>query len=115
MNTLDQLEQQRENALDQIKLRDAIVRLTDNPDFKFVIREQFLVEHCARFARETINPMLNKEEQANALAFSQAAGYLKQWLNMQIQMGNGSAGSLLELDQAIDDVRAEGTDNGDDD
>jgi hypothetical protein len=107
MNTLAQFEQQREGAVEQIKLRDAIVRLSEHPDFKYVIRERFIVEDCARFVRETINPMLTEDEQKNALAFAQSAGYLKQWLNMQIQMGNGAESAMLDLDNAIDDVRAE--------
>lgn len=110
MNTLDKLQKQREENEGRIKLRDAILRLTDNADFRLVFRDEYFVQACARFVRESISPQLNAEEQANALAFAQSAGYCKQWLNMQIKMGDTAEGEMAGIAQMEDDVRAEGED-----
>lgn len=107
MNTLEQLEQQLHDEKLKVERRDAILRLTNNADFKKVIREGFMVEDCARYARESINPMLTPDERANALAFAQAAGYLKQFLNIAIQMGDSAVETVSRCEDAIDQVRAE--------
>lgn len=107
MNTLEHLEQQLVDTKLLVERRDAILRLTNNADFKKVIREGFMIEECARYTRESINPMIPKEEQAFSLAMAQAAGYLKQYLNISIQRGDSAADTIPRLDEAIDEVRAE--------
>lgn len=107
MNTLESLEEQLKNEKLKIERRDAILRLKKNPDFRKVIREDFMVNECARYVRESINPMLQPNEQAMALAMAQSAGFLKQYLNVSIQMGDVAEGIASAVETAIEEVRAE--------
>lgn len=107
MNQIERLEQQQVDERERVARRDAILRLTANPDFQKVIIEEFTVRECARYARESVNPGLGKEEQAHALAMSQASGYLKQYLNVNIQMGDTAENTIRDIDEALTELRAE--------
>ena len=107
MSLIDRLEQQQNDEREIVSRRDAILRLAANPDFRRVIVEDFSTKECARYVRESVNPGLGKEEQAAALAMAQAAGYLKQYLNVNIQRGDTSENTIRELDEAIAEARAE--------
>jgi hypothetical protein len=52
------LEDQLNDTKKLIERRDAILRLADNRDFRVIIREAFMVEECARYARESGDPAL---------------------------------------------------------
>jgi hypothetical protein len=108
MSDLNKLEQQRKDAKKAVDFRDTVLRLAENPDFRAVIREEFMVRDCARFVRESINPNIDATGRADALGFAQAAGYLKNWLNVAIQKGDVAAGQITQIDEALDEIRAEG-------
>ena len=110
MSDLNKLQNQHEQAKALIERRDVILRLSENPDFKTVIREGFMVEDCARYVRESINPGLSAEDRASALGFAQAAGYLKQFLNVAVMQGNTAENEIRQIEEAMDEVRAEGGD-----
>lgn len=114
MNRIDLLEQQLVGEKERLAKRDAILRLSKNADFRKIITEGFFIEDCARYVRESINPVLEPREQAMALAMAQAAGYLKQFLNISIQMGDVAAGTISELDVAIQEERAQPLEMGKD-
>ena len=52
----NQLETQLEGNKKLIVLRDAIVNLQKNRDFRKLILEKFLVEDCARYAQLSADP-----------------------------------------------------------
>ena len=107
MSYITQLEDQQADERLRVERRDAILRLVDNPDFRKVIAEGFFVTDCARYVRESINPVLDKQAQADALSMAQAAGWLKQFLNVGIRMGDTAANTLRELDEALAEARVE--------
>ena len=89
-----------------VERRDAILRLADNRDFRVVIREAFMVEECARYARESGDPALTPNQREDALNMAQAAGHLKRFLNIAIQIGDQAAGSIEAINEALDEERA---------
>jgi hypothetical protein len=107
MSDVSRLESQREAAKQLIEQRDLVLKLSNNREFKKLIREEFMVQECARYAQISADPALKAEERADALAISQAAGHLKRWLNIKIRMGDKAENDLLELDEAIAEARAE--------
>ena len=96
-NKTEQMLANREGLKEQIQVRDAINRLYKNKDFRKVILDNFLVSDCARNARISVSNM-NPEARAKALACAQAAGYLDEYLQANILMGNNAERELLALD-----------------
>ena len=107
MSQVQHLEEQLIDGDERIKRGNAVQRLIRNPDFKEVIVDYFSTVDCARYARESVDPALTEEQRASALAFAQAAGYLKQWLTYQIRFGETAQAQRQELVDAIEEARAE--------
>lgn len=85
---------------------EAIDRLFRNRDFKKVILEDFATKDCARYTRESCDPMLNPEQRADALAMAQASGHLLRYLDMADRMGSVSKDKIRELEDEIDYLRS---------
>lgn len=105
MSRVEQLEDQLKDGKMLAERRDTIVRLSKNADFRKIILDDFFVTECARYARESGDPALPAEARADALAMAQAAGHLKRYLNVQIQMGNAAESQLASLEEAIAEER----------
>jgi hypothetical protein len=105
--TVAQLEKQHANYKELIERRRVAERLAQNPDFKDLILDHFCVEECARYARESANPALNAESRADALALAQAAGHLKRFLSVIVQMGASAEKEMVDLEEALVEARAE--------
>ena len=101
------LEQQLSDAKLLVERRQMAMRLEKNRDFKKLILDEFCVEECARYARESANPALTAEQRADALALAQAAGHLKRFLSVVCQMGNVAEGQMVDINEAIEEARAE--------
>lgn len=121
MSRINALEDQLADSKLLIERRDTIQRLSKNADFRKVILEDFFVTECARYARESGDPALPPEARADALAIAQAAGHLKRFLNVQIQLGNQADASMASIEEALAEERAAGEedlpdyDDGDED
>lgn len=107
MSTVSRLEDQLKDTKALVERRDAILRLSKNADFRTVILDAFFVEECARYARESGDPALTPAQRADALNIAQAAGHVKRFLNVQIQMGDAAEGSITELEENIEAARIE--------
>lgn len=88
-------------------MRQAVQRLTQNVDFRKVISEQFMEKECARYVHASADPALSERNQKDALYIAQAAGHLKRYLSVLIQMGNAAENELESIDVALDEARAE--------
>ena len=100
----NQLEAQQEGNKKLIALRDAVVNLQKNRDFRKLILEQFLVEDCARYAQLSADPGLGINERADALAMAQAAGHLKRFLGVTKRMGDTADSENHSIQEELDDL-----------
>ena len=107
MSNVDQLEQQLKGYKELAENRAAALRLFENSDFKKVILDQFMVQECARYAQTSGDPNMDANARADCLAIAQAAGHLKRYLSVVVQMGNHADGQMKDLEDAIDEARAE--------
>ena len=107
MNPVNALEQQLKGFRDLAARRAAALRLFDNADFKSVILNEFMVQECARYAQTSGDPNIDAVGRADALAIAQSAGHLKRYLSVVVQMGNHAENEIVNLEQAIDEARAE--------
>lgn len=105
--TIEQLELQLESSKEQVELRNAAQRLWENRDFKKVILEGFMLHECARYAQQAGNPAMSREDRDDALQLALAAGHLKRFLSVTIQMGNNAESQIKAIEDALDEDRAE--------
>ena len=91
----------------QVKLRDAVLRLRANPDFRFAIGEEFMERQCARYARNSGDVSMSVESRQDALAIAQSAGHLQRFLDVTIQLGDLAKNQLPEAQATLDEVRGE--------
>ncbi len=106
MNQVEALEEQLKDEKLRVERRDAILRLAKNPDFRKVIIEEFCRNQCARYVHESGDPSLPAEQRADALAIALSAGHLKRFLNVNITMGDVASRTVIDLNQAIEEARA---------
>lgn len=104
---VNQLEEQREDNNALIAKRDLALKLAGNREFKKLILDGFLLEDCARYAQISADPSLNAEQRADALGLAQAAGHLKRYLSVTVQMGNRAEAENLKLEEALQEARLE--------
>lgn len=107
MSNVNELEQQLKGYKELADKRAAALRLFENTDFKKVMLEDFFVQECARYAQISGDPAIDAKGRADALAIAQSAGHVKRYLSVVVQMGNHAEGQMKELEDAIDEARAE--------
>lgn len=105
---LRSLEKQQSDAKCLVSRRQMALRLAENPDFKQLILKEFMVEEAARYVHTSCDPAVGAENRADALAIAQASGHLKRYLSIVVQMGAHAEREMRQLDEAIEEMRAEG-------
>ena len=105
--TVEQLENQLAANKKLVETRTAAQRLYANADFQNLIVKGFMLNDAARYAQSSGDPALPAAERADALAMAQASGHLKRFLSVQIQMANVAERDIPNIEQAIDEARAE--------
>jgi hypothetical protein len=107
MSEVNQLEDQLAQVKELVERREKALRLSQNPDFKDLILDQFCLKECARYVQVSADPNLDDRQRDDALRTAQAAGHLKRYLSVVVQMGNAASGDIVELEQALSEARAE--------
>ena len=107
MSEVTALENQLANVKELIERRRQALRLADNADFRKLILDGFCKEEAARYVQASCDPALQANERADALAMAQASGHLRRFLSVIVQMGNAAEGQIRDLEDAIDEARAE--------
>lgn len=107
MSDVVALEKQLSDAKELISQKDLAIKLSKNQAFRKLILEEFCTADCARYAQESADPGLSPEAQQDALSMAQAAGHLRRWLSIKFQMGAQAESQLQDLEDGIDDARAE--------
>ena len=105
--TVAQLEDERKKQEAAVERAKVAERLANNPDFRSLILNYFCVEECARYARESANPLLEKEDRRDALAMAQAAGHFKRFMQLQMQLGERGEAMIRDIDEALEEARLE--------
>ena len=107
MSEVFHLERQLEEYKKVVERRDLAKKLYNNREFKKIILDDFCITECARYAQSSGDPSLTTEQRADALAMAQAAGHLRRYLSVTVQMGNSVEGQIADLEQAILEARQE--------
>lgn len=106
MTKTEALEQQLSDSQLLVEQRDMVLKLSENREFRKVILEGFCEKECARYARESGDPMLSPEQRQDALNMAQAAGHLKRFLSIMVRVGNTAADTIPQIHETLDYYRA---------
>lgn len=101
MSEVSELTAHREKLEKQIRIGDLAERIAIQPDFKELILQEFCINECARYAQVSGDPTLTDEQRRDAISFAQAAGHLRRWLSIQVQLGRNAAADLGTVDAHI--------------
>lgn len=107
MSEVANLEKQLADAKVLVERRDTALRLHRNPDYKKIILDGFCLQDCARYAHESQDPNLTKEQQEDALRIAQAAGHFRRYMSVIIQLGNQAEGQIPSIEETIHEIRTE--------
>lgn len=104
---VNELEKQLKDTKEQVAIRDTVLRLTNNRDFKKIILEDFCEAHAARNIRMSVDTNIDEKTAKACIAAGQAAGHLKQFLSFLVQRGNHAAGQVEQIEEALVEARGE--------
>ena len=108
MSEIQELEAQKEDLKRQVELRDQILKLSANHEFRKVIHEEFFQKEAGRLVRIGGDPALDKQQREDAIDMALATGHLQRFLSANVQMGNRAEQTIFEIDAALEELRAEG-------
>lgn len=103
---LSKIEEHEEHVL----LGEALERLKNNPDFKKVFLDEFLVKEAARYIRVSTDPSLTPEARADAVGTAQSAGYVGRYMHKITNLHNYAKSSIHELKEHIEELRSNSMD-----
>ncbi len=83
------------------------MKLAENREFRKLILEEFMVSEAARLVGESADPVMTPQQRADALAMAQAAGHLKRYLSMIVQLANNAENAMGDLESELESARAE--------
>ena len=106
-NIVEKLEREKKGHEETLALRDSLLRLYKNKDFKNVIEHHFMEKACARYARMSGLSTLNTDARADALSKAQAAGHLQEWMHSIEMMARQAEMSLQKIQDEEAEIRAE--------
>lgn len=106
-NIVEKLEREKKAHTETLALRDALLRLYKNKDFKNVIEYHFMEKACARYARMSGLSTLNADARADSLSKAQAAGHLQEWMHSIEMLAMQAEQSLQKIQAEEADIRAE--------
>lgn len=106
-NIVEKLEREKKAHTETLALRDSLLRLYKNKDFKNVIEYHFMEKACARYARMSGLSTLNADARADSLSKAQAAGHLQEWMHSIEMLAIQAEQSLQKIQAEEADIRAE--------
>lgn len=107
MNEVTQLESQLESLKELQERRDMAIRLSQNTDFRKLILDFFCRDECARYTHASCDPSIPADQRADALSMAQSSGHLRRFLSVVAQMGHTADGTIPDIQEAIEEARAE--------
>jgi hypothetical protein len=105
MSDIQELETQKAELQKMVDLRDLILKLSKNHDFRKVIHEEFFLNEAARNAGIGGDPALDENQRKDAMQMSMAGGHLKRYLSANVMMGNQAQSTIIQIDEALEEIR----------
>lgn len=108
MSDIQALERLKKDRALQVEMRDRVIRLSNNPDFKALIEQEYMVNEVARFMEVAGDPRMKPDQRDDALREAYGPGCLKRWLQAREIMGDHAAEQIIQIDAELEELRQEG-------
>lgn len=110
MSEIQALERQKREMQEHVALRDKVLKLSANPEFRDVIEHDYMLMEATRNIRIGSDPALDKDMRKDAVDMALATGHLKRYLSAKIQIGNQAENTIIHIDQELEELRQSGED-----
>lgn len=101
MSYLAELQEQRKQCEDLVKMGEALQRLYKNRDFKQLIEVQYLREEAIRLVQAAGNPRLNNEQREMVQRDIYAISSFTQYLDSIALVAGEAVDKIKQIDEAI--------------
>jgi hypothetical protein len=108
MSEIANIEAQITDLQELVEKKDLALKLENNREFKKLILDGFCEADCARFARNSGDPAIPKDQREDSLFMAQAAGHLRRWLSITVRMGLRAEDEIQQHQATIEEIRVEG-------
>jgi len=108
MSDVDEIEVGIADARESVKLRDMVLKLTNNREFKKIITEGYFKEEAVRLVMAKANFALDEKTQEDISKRINSIGYLTQYLNATIRHGNSMEVELASYEEELAQAEKEG-------
>ena len=90
-----------------VEKADKVKRLMENPLFKEIIAEGYLVQEAARLARMMNDPTIDAETRVFVERDLMGPSAVARYLSFMVTMGERAAQDIREANQELEEIRAE--------
>lgn len=98
MSDTQDLTQHKEQLLQGISLKNAVLKLSENADFNKIIIEGFCKNYMLDQLEASINPIIDVSARDSALRMAQAGGLLTQYLRLLVASGVAMENELKNIE-----------------
>lgn len=110
MSEIQALERQKREMQEHIAIRDKVLKLSANPEFRDVIESDYMTVEATRNIRIGTDPALAPEMRKDAIDMALATGHLKRYLSAKIAIGNQAEHEIIHIDAQLEEIRQSGED-----
>jgi hypothetical protein len=105
---IQEIEMTIEQARKAKELMEAVLKLSNNHEFKRVINEDYFEKYAARLVLLKADPNMQDESSQRELNNNMIAiGYFRQYLSSLIQLGRQAEREILDAEEARTEILAE--------
>ena len=105
---VEEIEMTIKQAKEQVALKDAVIKLSNNKDFKKVVNEGYFEKQASRLVLLKADPNMQDEKSQKELDNSIIAiGYFRQYLSSLVQLGYQAEREILSAEEEKDNILAE--------
>ena len=107
MSEVKMLEDNLEAARKQAEFHKKLIRLTENPDFKELIIDGFIIAECARYTGLSVNLDVPADIRENSALFAKSTALLAQWIDRNLSLTQSAQEDIVMLEGELTLARQE--------
>ena len=105
---IEEVELTIKQAKEAVELKDSVLKLQKNKDFKAVINEGYFEKQASRLVLLKADPSMQSERDQKEIDNNIIAiGYLRQYLSTLVQLGYKAEREVVDAEQAREEIVAE--------